>query len=391
MRNRHGFTLLEIIISITVLLFIMGAAVQFLRRQSNLVSSTTHQMDALQNAEFAATQIERELREAGVGVADIQPMIVQIDSEAITFNGNLVSIDTGDVRAVYQSKDADPNAVRAMYVSENRPLPNTNGSHNYPDTTYLAAKGIESGAETISYFLRPDSANTAQANRYLLFRRVNGLAPTLIARDIVKDKRDTIPFFTYFTSDTLNRLVPVARTRLPAFHIKVHGSVADTASSALTDSIRVVRVHFTTLAVETKAGKDSLKIRSVENRVRLMNSGLLQFSDCGQRPLAVATPTVATTSSGVTPQTVTITWTRSGDDGQGEKDIERYAIFRRAAAATVNGDPIASIPSKLGTTTYSFIDTFVQPNTSYVYGISAQDCTPNLSDITLSAPITTSP
>jgi len=71
-------------------------------------------MDAMQNAQFAASQIERELREAGAGVADVQPMLVQADSEAMTFNANMVSIDTGDVRAVYQIRDADTNSARAM-------------------------------------------------------------------------------------------------------------------------------------------------------------------------------------------------------------------------------------------------------------------------------------
>jgi hypothetical protein len=211
----------------------------------------------------------------------------------------------------------------------------------------------------------------------------------MIARDIVKDPRDTVPFFTYYTADTLNHLIPVRRALLPAYHVTVHGSVADTAASARTDSVRVVRVHFTTLAVESRLGRDSLKIRSVENKVRLMNAGLLHFSDCGLHPLAVSAPVVTTTATGVKPQIVTITWTRSADDGIGEKDIQRYAIFRRFSTAAQIGDPISSVPAKIGATSYSFIDTFVQPNTSYVYGVAAQDCTPSLSDISLSTTITT--
>ena len=392
MRNRRGFTLIEMMISVTILLVIMGVAVQFLRRQGNLVSSTTRQMDALQNAEFSATQIERELREAGAGIADIQPMIVQAQTDAITFNANMMSIDSGDVRAVYQNRDADTNGVRVMFVSEKMALPNTIGTLNsYPDTTYLANKGFESGAETISYFLRPDTTITGQANRYLLFRRLNATPVTLIARDIVRDPRDTVPFFTYYTADTLGKLVPANPSRLPAFHVKVHGSVADTGRSAFTDSVRVVRIHFTTVALDRKAGKDSIKLRRVETKVRLMNSGMLNFAACGQRPLAVATPTAVTTASGVTPQTVTLSWSKSADDGAGEKDIERYAIFRRAASATLIGDPISSIPGRLGASTYTFVDTDLQPGATYVYGVAAQDCTPSVSDVTLSLPITVNP
>jgi hypothetical protein len=88
----------------------------------------------------------------------------------------------------------------------------------------------------------------------------------------------------------------------------------------------------------------------------------------------------------VKPQTVTVTWSRSNDDGVGEKDIERYAIFRRAQTAVQNGDPIASIPAKRAAS-YSFLDTGAQPGAAYVYGVAAQDCTPNVSDASLSAPI----
>ena len=175
MRTRRGFTLIEMMISVLLLLFITGAAVQFLRKQTGLVSRETSRMDAMQNAQFAASQIERELREAGAGVSDQQPMIVQIDSMAITFNANMVSVDTGDVRAVYQMRDADTNGTRAMLKTERTALPNSSPVQNYPDSTYYAASGVESGAETISYYLRPDSTNTL-TNRYLLFRRVNRLS-----------------------------------------------------------------------------------------------------------------------------------------------------------------------------------------------------------------------
>lgn len=393
MRARRGFTLLEVMFSITILMVVMGAAVQYLRRQTNLVSSTSRQMDALQNAEFSGSEIERELREAGAGVADIQPMLVQAQSDAITFNANMVSIDPGDVRAVYQNPDADPAAVRAMYSTERQPLPNTAAQqHLYPDTTYLATNGVQSGAETISYYLRPDSTVAGQANRYLLFRRVNATSPTLIARDIVRDPRDTVPFFTYYITGAPGTLVPIAAKRLPLFHVSLHGSLADTAASALVDSIRVVRVHFTVATVERRAGADSIKLRQLETRVRLLNAGLFNFPSCGERPVAVSAPSVVTSGTGnPTPRTVTVTWNRSADDGGGEKDIERYAIFRRDVGAAQIGDPISSVPAQVGAYSYSFVDTNVEPGATYVYGVAAQDCTPSMSAVSLSNPITVNP
>jgi len=383
-RRRAAFTLIEMMIAITLLMFIIGTAVQFMRKQSNLVSREAVRSDALQNAEFAASQIDRELREAGAGVVDIQPMLVQIDSQALTFNANMVSIDTGDVRAVYQLRDADTTGTRAMYFSEAIALPNSSPTKSYPDTTYLAASGVISGAETISYYLRPDSTTTLP-NRYILMRRVNRLTPTVIARGIVKDARDTVPFLTYFTQDTLNRLVPVARSQLPIYHVKVHGDVNDTGKAAITDSIRAVRVHLLAVSRDqraTTANKDNLRV--VESMVRLYNSGLLDRTSCGQPPLGVSTPTVALTG-GVT-KTVNVSWTKSSDDGGGEKDVVRYAIFRRIAGTATFGDPISSIPS--GRASYTFNDTQVTSGNSYEYGIAAQDCTPNLSGVSASAPIT---
>ena len=387
MRTRRGFTLIEMMISVLLLLFITGAAVQFLRKQTGLVSRETSRMDAMQNAQFAASQIERELREAGAGVSDQQPMIVQIDSMAITFNANMVSVDTGDVRAVYQMRDADTNGTRAMLKTERTALPNSSPVQNYPDSTYYAASGVESGAETISYYLRPDSTSTL-TNRYLLFRRVNALTPTLIARSIVRDSRDTTPFFTFYKSDTLNRLTPIPKASLPMYHTIIHGAVDDTGKSAITDSIRAVRVHFLTASRDFRTGNDAL--RTVETLVRIMNSGLLHSTSCGQPPLPTAIPTVTSSAAGAAVKSVTVTWTATLDDASGEMDIERYAIFRRPSSQAAFLEPISSIPaSKLAT--YSFVDTAVIAGNTYVYGIAAQDCTPNLSAVTGSLAVTVLP
>jgi prepilin-type N-terminal cleavage/methylation domain-containing protein len=384
MRERRGFTLIELLISVMIFLLISGVAVQFMRRQSGLVARETTRMDALQNAQFAASQLERELREAGAGVLDIQPMLVQLDSDAITFNANMVSIDSGDVRAVYQMRDADPDAVRGLLSSEAVTLPNSSPAVNYPDTTY-AMSGVTTNAETISYWLRPDSSSSI-AKRYVLFRRVNALAPTLVARGIVKDSRDSVPMLTYFTADTLGALVAVAKNKLPIIHAKVHGTAADTGRRALTDSIRVVRVHFLTAARDPRTGKDAL--RTVEAYVRLMNSGLLEHTSCGQPPYGATSVTATSSPATDVVKRVTVKWTRSSDDGGGERDIQRYAIYRRSSTAATFGDPFASIPAS--SAAYSFSDGQVVPDSTYVYGVVAQDCTPLLSSMAVSSPVTVS-
>ncbi|MES2179048.1 MAG: hypothetical protein V4550_14400 [Gemmatimonadota bacterium] len=383
MRARKAFTIAEILVSLMLLMVIMGAAVQFFRKQTGLVTRETSRMDAMQNAQFATSQIDRELRQAGAGTTDFQPMLVQVDSEAMTFNANMVSIDTGDVRAVYQIQDADTNGTRAMLKSERTALPNS--SVLYPDTTYFAATGAASGAETISYYLRPDSTTSANTQDYFLFRRVNALAPTMIARGVVKDSRDTIPFFTYYKTDTLNRLKPILKSQMPLIHVLIHGAQNDTGSKSLTDSIRAVRLHFITATRDPRTGVDAL--RTVETLVRIMNSGLVDRSSCGQPPYSGGVPTGVSSAANVTPKFVNVTWTASVDDAGGEKDIERYAIFRRLAASAAFGDPISSIPASKAAS-YTFKDTKVVGGESYVYGVAAQDCTPLLSAVTSSASVT---
>lgn len=388
MRARGGFTVVELVVSLLLLMVITGAAVSLLRKQTGMVARETSRMDALQNAQFAASQIDRELREAGAGVVDDQPMLVQIDAEAMTFNANMVSIDTGDVRAVYQMSDADTNGARGMLKSERLPLPNSvSPVKSYPDTTYLSNTGVATGAETISYFLRPDSTTT-RTNDYMLFRRLNAQPPTLIARGIVKDSRDTMPFFTYYKTDTLSRLQAIASTQLPLYHGRIHGAVDDTAQFALPDSVRAVRVHFLTAAKDPRTGVDAL--RTVDVLIRLMNAGLLTRTSCGQPPYASGMPVAVSSIAGATPKAVRVTWVKSMDDGGGEKDIERYAIFRRLSSATSFGDPISSIPASLAAT-YSFTDVGVLAGQTYVYGIAAQDCTPLLSGVTASAAVTVIP
>jgi hypothetical protein len=120
--------------------------------------------------------------------------------------------------------------------------------------------------------------------------------------------------------------------------------------------------------------------------VRLMNSGLLDRTSCGQPPYPSGTPVVVTNLITQTPK-ATISWTKSPDDNAGEKDIERYAIFRRQSSVAAFGDPIVSVPGRLAAT-YSYIDNAVVQGQTYVYGIAAQDCTPMLSAVVSSVAVT---
>jgi hypothetical protein len=113
-----------------------------------------------------------------------------------------------------------------------------------------------------------------------------------------------------------------------------------------------------------------LNKRPVETGVRIMNAGLLHFHTCGDPPI-LSSPIVATVST-VPSTKVVVTWNSSIDQSSGEKDVEQYSIYRRANAAALFSEPIASIPG--GSPNYSFTDTQIQSGDQLVYGIAAVDC-----------------
>jgi len=84
--SRTGFTLLELVIAITVLGIVLALTVPFFRTQVQAFGNVSGRDDAQQNARYGVSMIDRELRIAGIGVVDPQPMIVQASPNAITFN-----------------------------------------------------------------------------------------------------------------------------------------------------------------------------------------------------------------------------------------------------------------------------------------------------------------
>src|ERR1700759_3692619 len=110
-RARRGFTLIEIMISMTLMLTIIGLSTQLFRKQANAVAQQGGRLDAQQNSRFAVSTLERELRVAGVGVVDAQPLLVMAGATPMTSNANLVANDTADFGSVYINPDADSAAV----------------------------------------------------------------------------------------------------------------------------------------------------------------------------------------------------------------------------------------------------------------------------------------
>jgi prepilin-type N-terminal cleavage/methylation domain-containing protein len=362
--RRSGFTLLEMVIAMTLMALVLGLTVPFFRTEVQAFANIGGRDDAQQNARYGVSMIDRELRVAGVGVLDPQPLVIQAAPNAVTFNVDLVSRDPADRGAAYYDPDIDPAAASSLPKTSKITLPLS--AVQYPDSNYvLAAGGALSEAETVSFWVALDP-DPAAGGTYALFRRVNALPPTVVAKAIVLPPGE--PAFRYFKADTLGQLQEINQSLLPIYHsAPIHNSKADSAKSALTDSIRVVRVRLTG---QYKDRKGVLNKRSVETGVRIMNAGLLHFHTCGDPPI-LSSPIVAVASN-VPSAKVVLTWNSSVDQSSGEKDVEQYSVYRRSNATPLFSEPIASIPG--GNPTYSFTDTQVQSGDQLIYGIAAVDC-----------------
>jgi prepilin-type N-terminal cleavage/methylation domain-containing protein len=365
-RLRRGFTMIELLLSMLIMLAVVAVATQTFRHTTDLLGAQTGRLEALQNARFGIASLDRELRVAGIGVVKAQPMVVQASNLAITFNVDLVSRTSGDPGSVYSDTTADTNAVAAMRSSSKITLPGS--VVQYPNSTYYQAAGIISGAETISYYLSKDST-TSDSNVYILYRRVNATTPRVIARNILVNPTDTV--FQFFKSDSVGRLVAVTNAELPLVHTAaVHGSLADTGKFAIIDSVRTVRVKLAAMYHDPIKGKI---FRTSQTTIRLMNAGLANTVTCGNPPIAVVLTGVA--SSG--PTKVTLTWPASIDDGNGEKDVDIYALYRRPDTVATWDQPFTSVPA--GLASYTYVDNNVKSGQHWIYGVTAIDCTPSSS------------
>ncbi len=370
-RPRRGFTLLELLTSMIIMMVVVAVTVQTFRRSSDLLAAQAGRLEAQANARFAIRSVDRELGVAGSGVAPGQPILVQASNTAITFNVDLVSRIIGDPVAVYVDTNADSNATSAMRTTATITLPNS--SFVYPESTYYQAAGIIGGAETISYYLAKDST-TAVSTEYMLWRRVNNTAPLLVARGIQYAPGDTV--FQYFRVTAADTIAPVPMATLPLYHsAKAHGSPADTGLYALIDSIRSVRVSMNAVYHDPKTG-DAL--RPLTLTIKLLNAGLNPQSSCGLVPGGVA-PTATTSLPAAPSPFVNLAWSPSNDDGAGENDVDRYVVYRRPDTATVFTQPYASVPA--GLSSYTFTDNAVNHGDRWIYGVAAQDCTPSTSSV----------
>jgi hypothetical protein len=373
LKPRSGFTLIELTVAMFMLMILMAGTIMTFNKSSVLLGGQSGRLEAQEGARFAVTTLDRDLRVAGVGVVDEQPLLVEAANTAIVFNADLISVTPGDPGSVYVDTSADTSMTSVMNSASKLALPEL-PTVFYPESTYVQSSGIRSGAETIAYYLQHDSTSSL-SNEYVLYRRVNATTPEIIARSILYNTGDTV--FRYFKIDTTGAVTAVPMTSLPLYHKAViHGSAADTGKYAIVDSIMSVTATFKSFYQDPHT--DSIVIRPITTQIRIMNAMLIRRTTCGDPPIGV-TPSFTTSVAGAEVPFVQLTWNASTDDGGGENDVITYAIYRRLSSATSFDQPFASVPA--GSSTYTFTDNNVSPGDSWVYGVSAQDCTPSSSSI----------
>jgi prepilin-type N-terminal cleavage/methylation domain-containing protein len=364
LRSRRGVTLIEMMIALLLFVAVFGMAVPFFRYQARSVSQSSGRQDALQNARYAQNAIDRDLRIAGIGVVNNQPLLVQADMYAITFNADLTTSDSADPTSIYYDPTVDSTATISMNNGTKVQLPLS--PKFYPDSNYFNG-AIPSRAETISYWVSLDSAS-GRSDQYILFRRVNADNPRIVAKGIIIPTG--VSFFTYMRPDSTGNLDSIRTTSLPIIHVPLHGSPQDTGHLAWLDSIRVVKILSQGLYHDPDKGDI---IRKVASSTKLINSGMVRSTMCGDVPLPATAAVATPMPNPLAPTSVHITWSASIDQDNGEKDVERYMVFKRLVGDPDWGEPIASVAASPAT--YAIDDTDLHTG-NWEYAVLAQDCSP---------------
>jgi hypothetical protein len=370
------------LVSLVVLSLVMASAIWFFRGVSRAVAGTSDRMDAMQNLRYAISTMDRELRNAGAGTVDAQPTLVYISPSVVVFNADIVSLTAGSVTAVNYNPDASPSAGNAPTTSQKLTIAGT--AIQYPDSTYKTTGGEIAPAETIMFWLTPDTTPaSAGLGLYWLMRQVNNNAPDVVARNL--EPYPGRPFFDWLQTDTIGNLSTVAAGNLPMRHsVPIHGSVVDTGLVARIDSIRAVRVNL--YATNGATGAQQI-VRALVTTIRIPNAGLTKQRSCGDAPIFAQTVTATFTGTAGVPR-ISLTWLPAIDETAGEHDVEKYVIYRRTLAGSFD-DALQSIPS--GQASYGFNDNAVLNDSTYVYQVTALDCTPLESSAVTSAAVVVPP
>ncbi|MBA3318587.1 MAG: prepilin-type N-terminal cleavage/methylation domain-containing protein [Gemmatimonadales bacterium] len=390
MRTRQGFTLIELLIAMVVFVIVLGGALSFLTAQQRAFQKGSDAMGVLQNLSFGSDNLDSQIRTAGGNAPDAQPPVVYAGPTAFAFNADYVSNDAGDISAVYVDPDAPAAETEAMRVTGPITIPTSSPAFVYPSTDYTSA-GYNSPAETIILYFDVNN-ETPRGDDFLLLRQVNGNAPEVLVRNILRDSTN-LPFFRYFklrvaVAGQLPALTLVPAAEMPMAHVlATHGNVADLVPAGRIDSLRAVLVSFRVTNGETGTIERSERISM---NIPLPNMGLKSLKICGSQPvLGQPLTAVFDTTGGL--EKVNLTWNPAYDENSGESDVIRYVLWRRKlnpGPPEIYGDPLSSVAA--GFPNYLFTDAQnLESNVTYEYRLAAQDCSPKLSTPVMTPVVTT--
>ena len=375
-KARAGFTLIEMMMAVLLTMLVFAITIPFFRNQTRALDGGAARLDAAQNARYAQSAIDRELRLAGG--APGQPLFVQAAPFAITFNVDLVTTQTNDPDATYYNPQADSLAVDSWLPARAKKLPTSNVV--YPLVEYFDGNGFQSHAETISYFLYLD-ASSGRNDIYTLYRRVNDRDSTIVAHNMWIPT-DTNYFFKFSRTDSAGNIVAVPQASLPLYW--------NTAGD-WTDSLRLVQMRISGLYRDVQKQKDIT--RTIYHSTRLLNAGMLKLNICGVAPQPPGTVTATQLDAAGNPWAglptplaeVRIVFNASIEETSGEKDVASYVI-ERTIQGTTNWEVLGNLVAH-GSASYTY-DDYSFKTGNWVYGVVAVDCSPGYSTVSQSAAVT---
>lgn len=374
--SEAGFTLVEMIIAIMIYGIVLAAGIGFVAMQNTLFHRGLDRMTALQNMRYALSSLETDIPSVGTNVPTVQPHLIYAGADVLAFTGDYASNVANDIFASYIDLGAPNGEVTVPDPSIT--IPNS-GGFTWPDTLYLTTAATRSPAELLIFWFEPDSS-TARTDDYVLFRQVNNKRPEPLARNILQ--QGTTPFFQYlrrvdFTSAP-SALAMIPDADLPIAHTSVfHRVPADTAASAIADSIRAVRV---TLRSTNGLSGDAERIVAASRMIDMPNAGFSLMQTCGDEPILSASFNATLVDLGGGDYVARLTWVAAVDEVAGELDVARYVIYRQKLPLSTDwGDPYLSIPA--GLANYTYDDGLIASGETYEYALAAQDCTPLLSSL----------
>jgi len=374
--RRSGFTMVELLIGMTMGVAVMGAAFTLFRSQARVFGTNQQRYDMMQNSRGALEEAQRVIRTMGAGAPNGQPVLVYGDANVLSFNTDFIEQDTVDTRwAAYFNAEATPSETISWNTSAAATIPGT--SYTYPTSNFLLGSGDPSPAETYTFFFQAD-ASTARSDDYVLYQQVNNGTPQIVARNILAHPSGR-PFFQYLqrqSTSTGDTLILEPNGNLPLKRTVVTASTTDTAAATRPDSIRAIRMNLRFTNGQTGAAEH---FRDLQTTIQVPNNGVPLPTVCGRNPLAPGSLTVVDTAFGS--GKLWLTWTKSTDQDAGEQDVLQYILYRKLQGATTWADPLLIVRRVANQASYTQMIAGNTPGADYTFGISAQDCTPNESTI----------